>query len=103
MGKVVIPWLMVAIVPMIAAAVEQRALGKRNAPANLDYPDYSTKYDEYPVSKQHSPMRFSRAHYLTRTRNVYASLTNSCEKCGLNFRFLMFQSRSRKKEILILS
>ncbi|PBC32497.1 hypothetical protein APICC_09259 [Apis cerana cerana] len=49
MGKVVIPWLMVAIVPMIVATIEQRALGKRNVPANFDYPDYSTKYDEYPV------------------------------------------------------
>lgn len=50
MGKVVIPWLMVAIiVPMIVATIEQRALEKRNVPANFDYPDYSTKYDEYPV------------------------------------------------------
>lgn len=62
MGKVVIPWLMVAIVPMIVATIEQRALGKRNVPANFDYPDYSTKYDEYPVSNKHCA---SRSHTYT--------------------------------------
>ena len=79
MGKVVIPWLMVAIiVPMIVATIEQRALDKRNVPANFDYPDYSTKYDEYPVSKKHSLMRFIRK------RNVH-----SCPR--FRYRFFIFQ------------
>lgn len=50
MGNGVIPLVVVAMVPMIAGTIGQRALGKRNAPASLDYPDYSNKYDEYPVS-----------------------------------------------------
>nr|XP_031835452.1 uncharacterized protein LOC116428219 [Nomia melanderi] len=49
MGNGVIPLVVVAMVPIIAGTIGQRALGKRNAPASLDYPDYSTKYDEYPV------------------------------------------------------
>ncbi|KAK9296460.1 hypothetical protein QLX08_009516 [Tetragonisca angustula] len=49
MGNGVIPLMVVAMVPIIAGTVGQRALNKRNAPTNLDYPDYSAKYDEYPV------------------------------------------------------
>lgn len=50
MGNGVIPLMVVAMVPIIAGGIGQRALSKRNAPTNLDYPDYSAKYDEYPVS-----------------------------------------------------
>ncbi|KZC14848.1 PREDICTED: uncharacterized protein LOC107192911 isoform X2 [Dufourea novaeangliae] len=49
MGNGVIPLVVVAMVPIIAGTIGQRALGKRNASPSLDYPDYSTKYDEYPV------------------------------------------------------
>ncbi|XP_003399426.1 uncharacterized protein LOC126917159 isoform X3 [Bombus affinis] len=49
MGNGVIPLMLVAMVPIIGGTIGQRALSKRNAPTNLDYPDYSTKYDEYPV------------------------------------------------------
>ncbi|XP_076647501.1 uncharacterized protein LOC143356040 [Halictus rubicundus] len=48
MGNGVIPLVVVAMVPIIAGTIGQRALGKRNA-NSIDYPDYSTKYDEYPV------------------------------------------------------
>lgn len=50
MANGMIPLMVVAMVPIIAGTVGQRALSKRNAPTNLDYPDYSAKYDEYPVS-----------------------------------------------------
>ncbi|XP_017764793.1 PREDICTED: uncharacterized protein LOC108554134 [Eufriesea mexicana] len=49
MGNGIIPLMVVAMVPIIAGTIGQRALNKRNAPTNLDYPDYPTKYDEYPV------------------------------------------------------
>ncbi|XP_076670922.1 uncharacterized protein LOC143370133 [Andrena cerasifolii] len=49
MGNGVIPLVMVAMVPIIAGTIGQRAVSKRNAAPSLDYPDYSTKYDEYPV------------------------------------------------------
>ncbi|KOC62532.1 hypothetical protein WH47_04193 [Habropoda laboriosa] len=50
MGNGVIPLMVVAMVPIIAGTIGQRALSQRNAASNLDYPDYSTKYDdEYPV------------------------------------------------------
>ncbi|KAK2581835.1 hypothetical protein KPH14_002301 [Odynerus spinipes] len=54
MGSNVIPLVIVAMVPwIIIGSVGQRAIGKRsvavNPPANLDYPDYPAKYDEYPV------------------------------------------------------
>ncbi|XP_076757762.1 uncharacterized protein LOC143427475 [Xylocopa sonorina] len=49
MGNGVIPLMVVAMVPIIAGTIGQRALGKRSAAASLDYPDYPGKYDEYPV------------------------------------------------------
>ncbi|KOX79319.1 hypothetical protein WN51_09121 [Melipona quadrifasciata] len=48
MGNGVIPLMVVAMVPIIAGTIGQRALSKRNTPTNIDYPDYSAKYDEYP-------------------------------------------------------
>ncbi|XP_043252361.1 uncharacterized protein LOC143348172 [Colletes latitarsis] len=49
MGNGVIPLVVVAMVPIIAGTIGQRALNKRNVPTNLDFPDYATKYDDYPV------------------------------------------------------
>ncbi|XP_029050158.1 uncharacterized protein LOC114879426 [Osmia bicornis bicornis] len=49
MGNGVIPLMVVAMVPIITGTIGQRALNKRNAATGLDYPDYSTNYDEYPV------------------------------------------------------
>ncbi|XP_076167443.1 uncharacterized protein LOC143146741 isoform X2 [Ptiloglossa arizonensis] len=49
MGNRVFPLVVVAMVPIIAGGIGQRALGKRNPTTNLDYPDYPAKYDEYPV------------------------------------------------------
>ncbi|XP_053998921.1 uncharacterized protein LOC128887253 isoform X1 [Hylaeus anthracinus] len=49
MGNGVIPLVVVAMVPIIAGTIGQRALGKRSIQGNLDFPDYATKYDEYPV------------------------------------------------------
>ncbi|CAK9798737.1 hypothetical protein ANTQUA_LOCUS1712 [Anthophora quadrimaculata] len=51
MGNGVIPLMMAVMVPIIAGTIGQRALSsQRNAVSNLDYPDYSTKYEEeYPV------------------------------------------------------
>ncbi|XP_076375150.1 uncharacterized protein LOC117229961 isoform X1 [Megalopta genalis] len=48
MGNGVIPLVMVAMVPIIAGTIGQRALVKRSV-NSLDYPDYATKYEEYPV------------------------------------------------------
>ncbi|XP_078046498.1 uncharacterized protein LOC144474951 [Augochlora pura] len=48
MGNGVIPLVMVAMVPIIAGTIGQRALVKRSV-NSLDYPDYPTKFDEYPV------------------------------------------------------
>ncbi|CAL7941003.1 unnamed protein product [Xylocopa violacea] len=48
MGNGVIPLMVVAMVPIIAGTIGQRALGKRSA-TSIDYPDYPSKYDEYPV------------------------------------------------------
>ncbi|XP_003699262.2 uncharacterized protein LOC100875099 isoform X1 [Megachile rotundata] len=45
MGNGLIPLTVVAMVSVVAGTIGQRAFGKRN----LDYPDYSAKYDEYPV------------------------------------------------------
>lgn len=60
MGNGMIPLMVVAMVPIIAGTIGQRALNKRNAPTNLDYPDYPTKYDEYPVSNsEHSRQSFA--------------------------------------------
>ncbi|XP_017879988.1 uncharacterized protein LOC108624897 [Ceratina calcarata] len=47
MGNGMIPLILVAMIPVIAGSIGQ--LSKRSAPMNLDYPDYSNKYDEYPV------------------------------------------------------
>lgn len=55
MGISFVPLIVVAMIPMIAGNFGQRAMGKRNTMgndiANVDYPDYSAKYDDYPVSK----------------------------------------------------
>ncbi|XP_011153454.1 uncharacterized protein LOC105191625 isoform X2 [Harpegnathos saltator] len=52
MGVNVVPLVVIAMVPIITGSFGQRAIGKRSAAngiANVDYPDYSTKYDDYPV------------------------------------------------------
>ncbi|XP_029156355.1 uncharacterized protein LOC114929111 isoform X2 [Nylanderia fulva] len=53
MGISFIPFIVVAMVPIITGNFGQRVIGKRNSAdsniANVDYPDYSTKYDDYPV------------------------------------------------------
>ncbi|CAK9828740.1 hypothetical protein ANTRET_LOCUS6207 [Anthophora retusa] len=47
MGNGVIPLMVVVMVPIIAGTIGQRAHSPQR---NLDYPDYSTKYEEeYPV------------------------------------------------------
>lgn len=55
MGISFIPLIVLAIVPIITGNFGQRVMGKRNSVgndiANVDYPDYSAKYDDYPVSK----------------------------------------------------
>ncbi|XP_070164842.1 uncharacterized protein [Polyergus mexicanus] len=53
MGISYILLIMVAMVPIITGNFGQRIMGKRssvsNDIANVDYPDYSAKYDDYPV------------------------------------------------------
>lgn len=53
MGISFIPLIVVAMVPIITGNFGQRVIGKRspaaNNIANVDYPDYSAKYDDYPV------------------------------------------------------
>ncbi|XP_014468053.1 PREDICTED: uncharacterized protein LOC106741010 isoform X2 [Dinoponera quadriceps] len=53
MGVNVVPLVVIAMVPIITGSFEQRAIGKRssaaNGIANVDYPDYPAKYDDYPV------------------------------------------------------
>ncbi|KAL6427388.1 hypothetical protein ACFW04_008732 [Cataglyphis niger] len=53
MGISFIPLIVLAIVPIITGNFGQRVMGKRNSVgndiANVDYPDYSAKYDDYPV------------------------------------------------------
>lgn len=62
MGNGVIPLVMVAMVPIIAGTIGQRAVNRRSAAPSLDYPDYSTKYDEYPVSNsEHPPVEHDRS------------------------------------------
>ncbi|XP_067210835.1 uncharacterized protein AstCC isoform X2 [Linepithema humile] len=53
MGISFVPLIVVAMIPMITGNFGQRAMGKRSSTgndiANVDYPDYSAKYDDYPV------------------------------------------------------
>ncbi|CAL1688265.1 unnamed protein product [Lasius platythorax] len=53
MGISFIPLIVVAMVPIITGNFGQRVIGKRSSAgnniANVDYPDYAAKYDDYPV------------------------------------------------------
>lgn len=55
MGISLIPLAVVAMVPIITGSFGC-AVGKRSTTsddiANIDYPDYSPKYEDYPVSKK---------------------------------------------------
>lgn len=70
MGLNVVPLVVIAMVPIITGSFGQRAIGKRsssaaNGIANVDYPDYPAKYDDYPVSKRiDTPYRRDRFSFL---------------------------------------